>query len=77
MMLYPALWVRINDIHIFEFFSFLVYLRCTLNDIDSQAQVEQGGVFFWGGNKSSEDTCILISVYGHVFYRLQENRTPR
>ena len=59
----------------FELLSFLVYLRCTLNDIDSQAQVEhhsitgdwKGAFFFGGGNKSSEDTCMLISVYGHVF----------
>ena len=58
----------------FELFSFLIYLRCTLNDIDSQAQVEHHsitgvwkGFFFGGGNKSSVDTCMLISVYGHVF----------
>ena len=57
----------------FELLSFLVYLRCTLNDIDSQAQVEHHSItgvwkgFFLGGNKSSVDTCMLISVYGHVF----------
>ena len=67
MMLYPALWVRINGIHNFLNCSPVWFIY------DSQAQVEHHSitgdwkVFFLAGNKSSEDTCMLISVYGHFF----------
>ena len=45
MMLYLALWVRINGIHnCFEFFFVSVYLRGTPNNIDSQAQVEHHSI---------------------------------